>query len=161
MRRIIAALTALSFFLYSTAAFADDPVTLPTPQPPPELSLNLDLRVTELEEGAVAPFAGVLLTTDAMTKVQYDHTLRLSLLENSHSFALRKLQLQFDAESTLRLSEREMHQEIFNSQLKRIEGLEEIAMKKRPDWVLPVAILTSFVVAAGVTVGITYAVNQP
>ena len=160
MKRLITLMTALSFFLYSPPVHADGTAEVPVPDMPPELSLNLDLRVTELVEGGIAPFSGILLTTDAMTKIQYDHALEMALLGNRHEFATQRIQLRLDTETALRLSERQMHEEIFQSQLRRIESLEEIAIKKRPDWVLPVAILTSFVVGAGVTVGITYAVNQ-
>jgi len=158
MRKLIAMMTAASLFV-STVAMADDPAAT-LPQPPAGLSLNLDLRVMDLNAGETAPFSGILLTTDAMTKIQYDHTLSLSLAENNYRFSLLRVQLQLETEQTLRLSERTMHEEIFGAQLRRIESLEEIAISKRPDWVLPVAILTSFVVGAGVTVGITYAVNQ-
>tara|TARA_R100000152_G_scaffold17187_1_gene8722 strand:- start:30 stop:506 length:477 start_codon:yes stop_codon:yes gene_type:complete len=158
MKKIIAMMTAASFF-FSTVAVADEPEVV-LPETPAGLSLNLDLRVTDLSEGAVAPFSGILLTGDAMTKIQYDHALRLAIAESNFNFSLQRVQLQLGAEQALRLSERTMHEEIFQSQLRRIESLEEIAINKRPDWVLPVAILTSFVVGASVTVGITYAVNQ-
>ena len=159
MRKLIVMFAATLLFI-SQPASADDATEVTLPSPPEGLSLSLDLRVTDLDEGAAAPFAGILLTGDAMTKIRYDHALSLSLAESNFNFSLQRVQLQLDAEQALRLSERTMHEEIFQSQLRRIESLEEIAINKRPDWVLPVAILTSFVVGAGVTVGITYAVNQ-
>ena len=160
MKRLIATIVATSLLLSSSPAFCED-VTPPAPTPPAPLTLNLDLRVAPLTLGQEAPFSGVLLTTDAMTKMQYDHSLELSLLKSQHDFSLQTLQLQFDAEQSLRQTERSLHETILSSRLERIQNLEELAIAKRPDWVLPVAILGSFVVGAAVTVGITYAVNQP
>ncbi len=122
IKKVIAMVTVASLFL-SSAAIADDAeVTLPTP--PAGLSLNLDLRVTDLEVGVIAPFSGILLTSDAMTKIRYDHALNLSLAESSYNFSLQRVQLQLDAEQSLRLSERTMYEEIFQSQLRRVESLE-------------------------------------
>tara|TARA_B100000424_G_C22915510_1_gene487094 strand:+ start:312 stop:758 length:447 start_codon:yes stop_codon:yes gene_type:complete len=148
MKNIIAILLSVGLIISPTMAHAEEENVVP------------DLRITELALGERAPFAGILLTPDSLTKIENDAKLKISLLENNHKFDLQKLQLQIDAEKALRLSERQMHEQIFQSQIRRIESLEEIAINKRPDWVLPVAILTSFVVGAGVTVGITYAVNQ-
>tara|TARA_A200000159_G_C7267747_1_gene315873 strand:+ start:330 stop:797 length:468 start_codon:yes stop_codon:yes gene_type:complete len=155
MRKFIASLLMLSLASPAVAVADDDSSTAM-----PQLSLNLDLRVTDLNQGVRAPFTGILMTPDSLAKIEYDNNLRVALLENQHSFAIQRLQLRLDSESQLRLSEKTMYEEIFSSQLKRIESLEEIAISKRPDWVMPVAILASFVVGAGVTVGITYAVNQ-
>lgn len=160
VRRLVSAITVVAYLCTSTVAFATPPSELPTPQPPEELSLNLDLRVTDIVEGGLAPFSGILLTSDAMTKIQYDHQLRLSVLQTRHQFELQSFQFRLTTETELRLSERQMHEEVFTSQLRRIEELENIALNQRPDWVLPVAILGAFIIGAGVTVGITYAVNQ-
>ena len=119
-----------------------------------------DLRITGLSQGERAPFTGILLTPDALSKVENDAKLEISLLKTQHEFGIQRLQLKLDAEQALRSSEKKLHEDLFQSQLRRIESLEEIAINKRPDWVLPVAILTSFVVGSAVTVGITYAVNQ-
>lgn len=154
MKTFIATLLVASLFAPSSA-LAEDPAP-----PPTLLSTNLDLRITGVEKGSPAPFTGILLTPDSMAKIEYDSRLELSLLKNKHIFESRRLQLKLETQEVLRMSERKMYEEIFVSQLNRIEALEQIAIDKKPDWVLPVAILTSFIVGAGVTVGITYAVNQ-
>ena len=153
MNKIISSLLCFSLMANPLVAIAEEPATEAE-------GVTLDLRITELALGEKAPFAGILLTPDSLTKIENDNKLKILFLENQHSFDLQRLQLRLDAETALRSSERQLHEDIFQSQLKRIESLEELAINKRPDWVLPVAILTSFVVGAGVTVGITYAVNQ-
>ncbi len=151
MKKIISSLLCFSLMANPLVAIAEEPAVE---------GVTLDLRITELALGEKAPFAGILLTPDSLTKIENDNKLKILFLENQHSFDLQRLQLRLDAETALRSSERQLHEDIFQSQLKRIESLEELAINKRPDWVLPVAILTSFVVGAGVTVSITYAVNQ-
>lgn len=149
MKKTIALLTALAITFHSTIAVAED-----TPEPVP------DLRVTTLNQGQKAPFSGLLLTPDSLSKIESQNKQKLLLLENDYKFKLSRCELKLDSEVALRISEQKMHEEIFNSQLRRIETLEQIAMEKKPDWVLPVAILGAFVVGVGATVGITYAVNQ-
>ena len=156
MKRIVSLMVATSILFSTTPAFAEEV----TPTPPAPLTLNLDFRVTPLTLGQSAPFEGVLFTKDAVTKMQYDHSLELSLLKNTHSFELRGLQLRFDAEQSLRQTEQEMYETILTSRLERIQKLEEMALSKRADWVMPVAIVSSFLVGAAITVGVTYAVNQ-
>ena len=150
MRKIVTALMVLCIATHPTIVLAEDT----------EAPVVPDLRITGLTKGDAAPFTGVLLTPDALSKIESDAKLEISLLKTQHEFGIQKLQLKLDAEQALRLSEKKLHDDLFQSQLRRIESLEEIAINKRPDWVLPVAILTSFVVGSAVTVGITYAVNQ-
>lgn len=150
MKNIIATVMALCMLIHPVTAYAEET----------EAPVVPDLRITGLTKGDRAPFTGVLLTPDALSKIENDAKLEISLLKTQHDFSIQRLQLKLDAEQALRLSEKKLHDDIFQSQLRRIESLEEIAINKRPDWVLPVAILTSFLVGAGVTVGITYAVNQ-
>ena len=149
-------MVATSILFSSTPAFSEET----TPTPPAPLTLNLDLRVAPLTLGQAAPFNGVLFSKDAVTKMEYDHSLEISLLKSTHSFEMRGLQLRFDAEQSLRQTEKQMYETILTSRLERIQSLEELAISKRPDWVLPVAIVSSFVVGAAITVGVTYAVNQ-
>ena len=156
MNKLISLMVAFSLLVTSTSAHAEDQA----PTVPPPLSLNLDLRVTSLTLGDKAPYNGILFTTDAITKMQYDHSLELSLLKNTHVFDLKKFELRLEAEKSLRASEKKMYETILDSRLNRIHKLEDIILSERPDWVLPVAILSSFLVGAGITVGITYAVNQ-
>lgn len=156
MNKLISLMVVFSLLITSTpSALAEEPPTVPPP-----LSLNLDLRVTSLAQGSKAPYSGILFTTDAITKMQYDHSLELSLLKNTHVFDLKGLELRLEAEKSLRASEKKMYETILDSRLNRIHKLEDMILTERPDWVLPVAILTSFLVGAGITVGITYAVNQ-
>jgi len=160
MKKIIAFMVTASILFYSPAAFSEEEA-IPVTPPPPPLTLNLDLRVKPLQLGETAPFDGVLLTTDAMTKMQYDHILELSLVGSRYEFNRLSLQLRFEAEKSLRLSERTLYETTLFSRLERIQALETLAVSKRPDWVLPVSVLGSFVAGAAITVGITYAVNQP
>lgn len=125
-----------------------------------EESTGSDLRITDLSKGQTAPFTGILLTKDSLSKIENKWKLELDLLKNDHKFDISSMQLKLDAEQSLRKSEKEMNDKIFQSNLERIRDLENIALNKSPDWVLPVAILGSFLVGAGITVSITYAVNQ-
>ena len=123
---------------------------------------RLGMRSLEMFPGLAAELA------DAGVEPEFRQTgiLKPAMTEEIYSVLQAQLPWQTEMDMGVRwlgpeeIIERELHEEIFNSQLKRIESLEEIAMKRKPDWVLPVAVLASFLVGAGVTVGITYAVNQ-
>lgn len=139
-----------------TVCLLTNPVMVYAQDDPPAA----DLRISKLKKGQQAPYSGILLTPDSLSKIESDNELAIDLLKNEHKYEIMRLELQLETKETLRISEKKLHEEIFSSQVRRIESLEQIAINKRPEWVLPVAILSSFLVGAGITVGITYAVNQ-
>lgn len=122
--------------------------------------IELDLRLTYLESGTRAPFSGILMTSDSLNKIRFDHTLELRLLENDTELVRRTLELELEmtreqnASQILSLTERLENRDNY------ITRLEDTALDRRPSWVVPVAILGGFLIGAATAVAITYAVNQ-
>lgn len=122
--------------------------------------IELDLRLTYLESGTRAPFSGVLMTSDSLNKIRFDHILELRLLENDSELIRRTLELELEmaqdqaASQILSLTQRLENRDNY------ITRLEDTALDRRPSWVLPVAILGGFIIGASTAVAITYAVNQ-
>jgi hypothetical protein len=121
---------------------------------------QLDLRITYLQQNARAPFAGLLMTTDSYNKIRFDHTLELRLMESDFSLARRTLELEFEMLREQSDAEIEALNARIENRDRYIERLEDTALDRRPSWVMPVAIIASFLIGAGATVAITYAVND-
>jgi len=122
--------------------------------------IELDLRLTYIEEGTRAPFAGILMTSDSLNKIRFDHALELRLLENDSELVRRTLELELD----MAQEQAESQISALNARLENrdnyITRLEDTALSRRPGWVIPVAILGGFLIGAASAVAITYAVNQ-
>ena len=119
--------------------------------------LDLDLRITVLEKGDTAPFSGLLLTSDSINKMKFDHDLELRLKENELYFLEQKFQFESSTKDQLWSSEREMLTERLKLKEEYIEKLQETALG-RSDWT-PVYILGGFLIGCLTTVGIAYAIE--
>ena len=149
----------LSVFLASLivclpiVAKADD---APPPQPKPLLS-ELSGRVTSLNKGEHAPYAGILLDAEATAKIlaerkffglQFELKLDLELkkLTTSHELKLGLLQARFDNLSS-------QHTQILKIKNDEITRLQEI-VKERPnsnsEWWLAGGVVIGILVSIGV-----------
>ena len=63
----------ISILLMSSTAEAED---------------KLDLRIVELDEGVVAPFSGLLLTSDLLTKIEVTSEKKLEELKLEHDYSI-------------------------------------------------------------------------
>jgi len=63
----------ISILLMSSTAEAED---------------KLDLRIVELDEGVVAPFSGLLLTSDLLTKIEVTSEKKLEELKIEHDYSI-------------------------------------------------------------------------
>ena len=81
MRKIVTALMVLCIATHPTIVLAEET----------EAPVVPDLRITGLTKGDAAPFTGVLLTPDALSKIESDAKLEISLLKTQHEFGIQKL----------------------------------------------------------------------
>jgi len=123
-------------------------------------AIAADPQFTKLEEGDPAPWAGRLFNDEAVAKFLVEDKFKIEQCEIQTTFELNNLKADLDLVHTKEKIELETQVAILNQKValrdQRIAGLEKI---KTP----PNAFLWStigFITGAGVTVGITYAVNQ-
>jgi len=119
--------------------------------------VQLDLRITSLSQGEVAPFTGLLLTPDAMVKIRFDHQLELSLLQNDLQYQLRLSQGELETQQRLWAVERDLYTTQIASRNQHIENLEDVLVKRKD--LTPLWVALGFVGGSLATIGITYAVT--
>jgi hypothetical protein len=122
-----------------------------------DMDFRLDLRIEVLDIGMAAPFSGILMTTDSLTKLQLDHKEKLALLQNERDYMEQKFNLEFQALMASWQNEKTLFNAELSAKRNYIEQLEEKTLETS-DWT-PVYIVSSFVVGAITTIAITYALK--
>ena len=144
-----------------TAAILCLMVAFPAPlfaqDEPVEEDLSLDLRVTPLLANHRAPYSGILLTSDAMQKIKFDHRLELDLMQNDLEYMNKAFQLQVALTTAVWDVEKNMYSDRIAAKDEYIKKLEGVALEKN-DWTL-VYIAGAFALGALATVGVAYAIE--
>ena len=122
-----------------------------------DMDFRLDLRITVLDLGMSAPFSGILLTTDSLTKMQLKHKEDLALLQNERDYMEQKFNLEMQAVLASWQNEKNLYAAELSAKRNYIEQLEEKTLETS-DWT-PVYIVGSFVVGAVTSIAITYALT--
>lgn len=128
--------------------------------PRPVLSEEDRFLITGIEKGQKAPFTGILLTQESLSKIESDLKLKTTLCEEKCSLKLEEQGLAFQRDISLLGSENDGLSQILSVKNKRIEDLEKIVEDVNSSWALPITAISSFILGVGITVGITYAVNK-
>ena len=119
-----------------------------------------DPQFTKLEKGEVAPWTGRLFNDEAVAKFIVEDKLKIEQCEIQTTYELNNLRADLDLTHTKQVLELQTQLAILDQKVdlrdQRIKGLEK--MKTPPNSFLWTAV--GFITGAGVTVGITYAVNQ-
>ena len=119
-----------------------------------------DPQFTKLKEGDPAPWDGRLFNDEAVAKFLVEDKFKIEQCEIQTTYELNKLRADLDLKHTKSLIELETEIKIMEQKVElrdqRIQSLEKL--KTPPNAFLWSAV--GFIAGAGVTVGITYAVNQ-
>ena len=148
----------LSFLLSVSVILASFPAyssTSTEENPFPELSL--DLRISSIKIGEKAPFGGILLTPDSLTKMQLEFEKRIETLEIKAKYDEEGYQLhigslgdRLEQESLFRRNEIDLRDAY-------IEQLEEKYLEK--DNMSPWLLGGSFIVGCLTTIAIAYSLQ--
>ena len=118
---------------------------------------KLDLRITSLSEGTPAPFSGILLTTDSLTKMQVEFekkiasmSIDLSYKDKAHKLEILSLNNRIEQEVLFRTTQ-------INMRDAYIEELEAKFLEK--DDLSPWWITASFTVGCLTTIAIAYSLQ--
>ena len=152
LNRALSLLVSLSIILTPFVAHSQDTAANPGV---PEVSL--DLRIITLEKGETAPFKGILLTTDSLTKMQLDFEKRVREMEIQAKYSEDRYQLQISSlglrleqESLFRRNEVELRDAY-------ITDLEEKYLEK--DNLSPWWMIGSFAIGCLTTIAIAYSLQ--
>jgi hypothetical protein len=123
-------------------------------------SAKADPQFTALKEGEPAPFAGRLFNDEAVTKIVVEDRFKIEQCNLQIDYEKEKLNLAHSYELKQNKIELESQIKILQTKVdlrdERIKDLEKLSKPIKPIFY----IAGGFIVGAGATIGITYAVNQ-
>ena len=117
-------------------------------------------QFTKLEEGDIAPWAGRLFNDEAVAKFVVSDKLKVEECNIQTEYELQSQKSELELEHQKKINELEAQIKILEQKVSlrddRIKSLESLKTPPNPFWYAT----AGFLLGSGVTVGITYSVNQ-
>jgi hypothetical protein len=122
--------------------------------------LHAEEKYTELKQGQPAPYAGILLTKEAIAKIYADQELEIAKLKIEHEYQLNSVKLSEKTKYELLDKRYKLDVEMYKAMIQNRDS----AIKKYPaysqgyksDW----SMIGGFVMGSVITVGIVYSLNN-
>ena len=122
--------------------------------------LHAEEKYTELKQGEPAPFAGVLLTKEAIAKIYSDHQKAIAKikLENEYQTNIDNLNAQsrYDLLDTRYKLDIKMYQAMIANRDNAIKSAPIYSQSYKADW----SMIGGFILGSVITVGIVYSVDK-
>ena len=117
-------------------------------------------KYTELKQGEPAPYAGILLTKEAIAKIYSDQEAETAKLKIEHEYQLNTIKLsektKYDLLDTRYKLDVEMYQSMIKNRDDAIKKLPVYSQGYKADW----SMIGGFVLGSVITVGIVYSVDK-
>ena len=122
--------------------------------------LQAEEKYTELKQGEPAPYAGVLLTKEAIAKIYADQESEIAKLKLDHSIELEEIKLSNEIKYNLldakyKLNEN-MYKEMISNRDNAIKSLPAYSQGYKSDW----SMIGGFILGSVITVGIVYSIDK-
>tara|TARA_B100000282_G_C31531273_1_gene398574 strand:+ start:76 stop:477 length:402 start_codon:yes stop_codon:yes gene_type:complete len=122
--------------------------------------LQAEEKYTEIKQGEPAPYAGILLTKEAVAKIYADQESDIAKLKLDHSIEVEQIKLsnklKYDLlESKYKLNEN-MYKEMIANRDNAIKSLPVYSEGYKADW----SMIGGFILGSVITVGIVYSVDK-
>ena len=122
--------------------------------------LQAEEKYTELKQGEPAPYAGILLTKEAIAKIYADQEAEIATLKIEHEYQLNTAKLSEKTKYDL-LDKRykldvEMYRAMIENRDNAIKELPVYSQGYKSDW----SMIGGFVLGSVITVGIVYSVDK-
>ena len=122
--------------------------------------LQAEETYTEVQQGEPAPYAGILLTKEAIAKIYADQKAEISKLkiEHQHQLDLSKLsaKTQYDLLDKRYKLDVKMYKEMIANRDNAIKKLPVYSSGLKSDW----SMIGGFILGSVITVGIVYSVDK-
>ena len=122
--------------------------------------LQAEEKYTELKQGEPAPYAGILLTKEAVAKIYADQEAEIAKLKIEHEYQLNTVKLsdntKYDLLDTRYKLDVEMYKAMIKNRDDAIKKLPMYSQSYKSDW----SMIGGFVFGAITTVGIVYSVDK-
>ena len=122
--------------------------------------LQAEEKYVELKQGEPAPYAGVLLTKEAIAKIYADQESEIAKLKIEHNYQLNSSKLSAESKYNL-LDTRykldiKMYQSMIENRDNTIKKLPVYSQGYKADW----SMIGGFVLGSVITVGIVYSIDK-
>ena len=122
--------------------------------------LQAEEKYTELKQGEPAPYAGILLTKEAIAKIYADQSSDIAKLKLDHAIEVEEIELstkmKYDLlDSKYKLNEN-MYKEMISNRDNAIKSLPVYSQGYKADW----SMIGGFVLGSVITVGIVYSIDK-
>jgi len=122
--------------------------------------LQAEEKYTELKQGEPAPYAGVLLTKEAIAKIYSDQKAEIAKLKIEHEYQLNSSKLsaktQYDLLDARYKLNIDMYQAMIENRDNAIKKLPVYSQGYKADW----SMIGGFVLGSVITVGIVYSIDK-
>jgi hypothetical protein len=122
--------------------------------------LQAEEKYTELKQGEPAPYAGILLTREAIAKVYADQEAIIAKLEIENNTSLEQQSLsskiRYDLLDTKYKLNKEMYKNMITNRDNVIKNLPVHRQTIKTDW----GFVGGFILGAGITVGVVYSIDK-
>ena len=122
--------------------------------------LQAEEKYTELKQGEPAPYAGVLLTSEAIAKIYADHQAEIEKLKLDNKIKIEENQLSSKIKYDLLDSKYKLNEEMYKSMITNrdsvIKNLPVHQQTLKSDW----SFIAGFILGTGITVGTVYSLDK-
>ena len=122
--------------------------------------LQAEEKYTELKQGEPAPYAGILLTKEAIAKIYADQEAEIAKLKVEHEYQLNTVKLsdntKYDLLNMRYKLDVEMYQVMIKNRDKAIQDMPIYNSSFKTDW----SMIGGFILGSVITVGIVYSIDK-
>ena len=122
--------------------------------------LQAEEKYTELKQGEPAPYAGILLTKEAIAKIYADQKEEVEKLKADHEYQINTSKLsaktKYDLLDARYKLDVKMYQSMIENRDNAIKKLPVYSQSYKADW----SMIGGFVLGSVITVGIVYSVDK-
>lgn len=122
--------------------------------------LQAEEKYTELKQGEPAPYAGILLTKEAIAKIYADQESEIAKLKIEHEYQLNTVKLSDNTKYNLLDTRYKLDVEMYKAMIENrddaIKKLPVYSQGYKSDW----SMIGGFVLGSVITVGIVYSLNN-
>ena len=122
--------------------------------------LQAEEKYTELKQGEPAPYAGVLLTKEAVAKIYTDQQAQIDMLKADHTFALKEKDLLWQSRYDLLDTKYKLNEDMYKQMIiNRDNAIKDLPINQKnikTEW----SFVGGIVLGAAITVGIAYSLDN-